>query len=82
MGSKDQLEFEDDESEALDDFDDDLDGDDAEDPVEYARKLANKNEADAERRIKARREIERRNEIKALKSELDEWDDLFDEDDL
>lgn len=82
MGNKDQLEFEDEDPDTMDDFDDDLDSDEIEDPVEYARRLADKNEAAAERRIKARREIERRNEIKALKSELDEWDDLFDEDDL
>ena len=29
-----------------------------------------------------RRKIEKRNELKALNAELDEWDDLFDEDDL
>ena len=88
MGSKDQLNFVEEESDSLDDFDDeldsddDLDSDDEIDPVEYAKSKAAKNVADEERRIRARREIERRNEIKALKSELDEWDDLFDEDDL
>ena len=70
------------ESDTLDDFDDDLDSDDVVDPVEYAKNKAAKNQAEEERRIKARREIERRNELKALKSELDEWDDLLDEDDL
>ena len=32
------------------------------------------------RRIEARRAIERRNEVKALNSELDDWDDVSDED--
>ena len=82
MGKKDQLDFEEEESDTLDDFDDDLDSDDVVDPVEYAKNKAAKNQAEEERRIKARREIERRNELKALKSELDEWDDLLDEDDL
>jgi hypothetical protein len=67
----------------FDDFDDDMSPDEeAEDPVFIAKKLAAKNLADEEKRIKARREIERRNELKALRSELDEWDDLLDEDDL
>ena len=39
-------------------------------------------ESDAEARAKAWREIERRNELKALNSELDEWDELLSEDDL
>ena len=81
MGDKDQLLFEDEELETTDDFDDDLDPDESEeDPVELARSRARKKLADEEKRIKARREIERRNELKALKSELDEWDDLLDDD--
>ena len=82
MGKKDQLDLKEEESDMLDDFDDELDSDDVVDPVEYAKAMAAKNKADEEKRIKARREIERRNELKALKSELDEWDDLFDEDDI
>ena len=86
MGDKEKSQFEDEEldtSEEFDDFADDLDPDEVEDdPVAIAKKLAAKNLADEEKRIKARREIERRNELKALRSELDEWDDLLDEDDL
>ena len=82
MGKKDQLDFEEEDSDTLDDFDDEFDSDDVVDPVEYAKAMVAKNKAEEERRIKARREIEKRNELKALKSELDEWDDLFDEDDI
>jgi len=84
MGDKEQSQFEDEELdtlEELDDLDDDLDSDEVkEDPVAVARALAAKNKADEQKRIKARREIERRNELKALRSELDEWDDLLDDD--
>ena len=86
MGDIEQSQFEDEELDTLeefDDFDDDVDSEEIkEDPVAVAKKLAAKNQADEEKRIKARREIERRNELKALRSELDEWDDLLDEDDL
>lgn len=79
MGEKNQLQFEDDDLDTIDDFEDDLDFDESsEDPV-----LSVKKDTTAEqRRLAARREIERRNELKALNSSLDEWDDLFDEDDL
>ncbi len=79
MGEKSQLQFEDDDLDTIDDFEDDLDFDESsDDPV-----LQVKKDTSAEqRRLAARREIERRNELKALNSELDEWDDLFDEDDL
>ncbi len=84
MGDKEQSQFEDEELdtlEELDDLDDDLDPDPIqEDPVAIARALAAQKKADEEKRIKARREIERRNELKALRSELDEWDDLLDDD--
>ena len=84
MGDIEQSKFEDEELdtlEELDDFDDDLDTDVIEeDPVAIARALAAKKKADEAKRIKARREIERRNELKALRSELDEWDDLLDDD--
>ena len=84
MGDKEQSQFEDEELdtlEELDDLDDDLDSNEVEeDPVAVAKALTAKKKADEERRIKARREIERRNELKALRSELDEWDDLLDDD--
>ena len=79
MGEKDQVQFENDELDTLDDFGDDIDIDDPSgDPVVSAEK----EKPYAQERINARHEIERRNELKALKSELDEWDDLLDEDDL
>jgi hypothetical protein len=79
MGEKSQLQFEDDDLDNMDDFEDDLDFDESsEDPVV----LLKKDTSAEQRRLAARREIERRNELKALNSELDEWDDLFDEDDL
>jgi len=79
MGDKNQLQFEDDDLDTLDDFDDDLDFDESsEDPV----MLPKKDLSAEQRRLAARREIERRNELKALNSELDEWDDLFSDDDL
>ncbi|MCP4045197.1 MAG: hypothetical protein GY732_04315 [Gammaproteobacteria bacterium] len=84
MGDKEQSKFGDEELdtlEELDDLDDDLDSTEVEeDPVAVARRLSAKNKADEEKRIKARREIERRNELKALRLELDEWDDLLEED--
>ena len=40
-----------------------------------------KDKSYTQERINARHEIERRAELKALKDELDDWDD-FDEDDL
>jgi len=86
MGTIEQSQFDGEELDTLegfDDFDDDMDADEiGDDPVAIAKKLATKKMADEEKRIKARREIERRNELKALRSELDEWDDLLDEDDL
>jgi hypothetical protein len=79
MGEKNQLQFEDDDLDTLDEFEDDLDFDDSsEDPVLTVRKDVSAEQ----RRLAARREIERRNELKALNSELDEWDELFNEDDL
>ena len=79
----------DDDLDSLDDFDEDSDSDfdeesdfddSSEGGDEDAPDLALSKAEEAERRIKARREIERRNELKALKSELDEWDDLLDVD--
>lgn len=79
MGEKDQVPFEDDDLDSLDDFDDDADFDD-----EVEDSLASEAKVDpvTQARINARHEIERRNELKALKLALDEWDDLLDEDDL
>ena len=80
MGDKNQLQFEDDDLDTLDGFEDDLDT--LDDPTEDSV-TPTKNDASAEqRRLAARREIERRNELKALNSALDEWDELFDENDL
>jgi hypothetical protein len=85
MGKQDQGQIEDDDLDTLDDFDGDEDGDNngdiGESPEDFDA-LARRDESAEQRRIAARREIERRNELKALNSELDEWDDLFDEDDL
>lgn len=79
MAEENQTGFEGDELDTIDDFDDDQDFDDSsEDPVEVPCTKAE----EEERRIKARREIEKRNEVKALESELDEWDSMLDEDDL
>ena len=79
MGEKSQLKFEDDDLDTIEDFEEDLDFDESsEDPVIQVKK----DSSAEQRRLAARREIERRNELKALNSALDEWDDLFDEDDL
>jgi len=80
MANQDQDQFEDDDLGTLDDFDGD-DGvvDESSDDLEVSTK---NDEAAEQRRIAARREIERRNELKALNSELDEWDELFDDEDL
>ncbi len=79
MGEKSQLKFEDDDLDTIDDFEEDLNFDESsEDPVIQVKK----DSSAEQRRLAARREIERRNELKALNSALDEWDDLFDEDDL
>lgn len=77
MGEKNQVQFEDDELDTLEDFDDEA-GLDAS-PADKLESVA-KQESYSQERINARHEIERRNELKALKSELDEWDDLLDED--
>ena len=79
MGNKDQMQFEDEDLDSLDDFEDDVLPDvSSDDPLEAVDKV----EPDMQEHVNARHEIERRNELKALKSELDEWDDLLDEDDL
>jgi hypothetical protein len=83
----DATEFAEDDLDTLDDFDDDSGLDDESDfdvspensDDDAVEPTLSKAEEEA-RRIKARREIERRNELKALKSELDEWDDLLDVD--
>ena len=80
MGKEDQGQFEDDDVSSFDEFDDDIELDGTSDDSEDSMSMAEKIDAEAQARIKARHEIERRNELKALKSELDEWDDLLDED--
>ena len=67
MAEQDQVEFEDDD---LDDIDDDVG---FTEPSEDPDLSTKRDEAAEQRRIAARREIERRNELKALQSELDEW---------
>ena len=80
MGNKDQGQFEDDDLDTSEDFvDDDGEIDVSSEDLEM---LAGNDESAEQRRLAARREIERRNELKALNSELDEWDELFDEEDL
>jgi hypothetical protein len=78
LGEKDQVEFEDDDLDTYDDFDDDtdLDGDTDESIAAVDRETPYTKE-----RIDARHEIERRAELKALRDELDDWDDI-DVDDL
>ena len=77
MGTKDQVPFEDDDMDSLDVFDDDIDLSElSDDPVGSSDKV----DPSIQARVNARHEIERRNELKALRSELDEWDDLLDED--
>lgn len=78
MGEQDQMPFEEDDLDTLDDFDDETGLDE---PSNDSLESAGKVDPKAQARINARHEIERRNELKALKSELDEWDD-FDEEDL
>ena len=80
MGDKNQLQFEDDDLDTLDDFEDDPD--ELDDSTEESVMVTKTDASADQRRLAARREIERRNELKALNSELDEWDELFDENDL
>ena len=77
MGEKDQVPFEDKDLDTLDDFDDDVGlNESSDDPLESAEKEVPYDQE----RINARHEIEKRNELKALKSKLDEWDEPIDED--
>ncbi len=79
MGEKSKVQIEDDELDSVDDFDDEMSLDSlSDDPVESVEKETPYDQ----NRVNARHEIERRNELKALKSELDEWDDLLDDDDF
>lgn len=78
MGEESQVQYEEDDLDSLDDLDDDIGLDEtSDDTLESVEKI----DSDTQARINARHEIERRNELKALKLELDEWDD-FDEDEL
>lgn len=81
MGDNSQVEFEDDDLDTLDDFDDD-DVDFDESSEDDAKTLAKEVAAAEQRRIAARREIERRAEEKALNSKLDEWEGDLDDWDL
>jgi hypothetical protein len=76
MGDNSQIDFDDDDMDDLDDFDDDADIDDSSDDTKV---LAKDVEAAEQKRIAARREIERRAEEKALNSRLDEWEGDLDE---
>jgi len=77
VGEDDQVQFEEEDLDSLDDLDDDIDlGETSGDSLEAVTKV----DPDAQARIDARHEIERRNELKALQSELDEWDDIDEED--
>lgn len=78
MGEEDQVPFEKDDLETLDDFDDETGLDE---PSGDLLESEGRVDPETQARINARHEIERRNELKALKSELDEWGEL-DEDDL
>lgn len=79
MGEKSKVQIEDDGLDSVDDFDDEMSLDSlSDDPVESVEKETPYDQ----NRVNARHEIERRNELKALKSELDEWDDLLDDDDF
>lgn len=78
MGKEDQVQFEEDDLDSLDDMDEDIGINDAsDDSLESMTKV----DPEAQARINARHEIERRAELKALKDELDDWDDI-DVDDL
>ena len=77
MGEQDQVPFEEDDLDTLDDFDDETELDE---PSNDSFESAERVDPQVQARINARHEIERRNELKALKSELDEWDDFDDED--
>ena len=79
MGKKDKAQIEDNELGSLDDFGDEMSLDSlSDDPLESVEKETPYDQ----NRVNARHEIERRNELKALKSEIDEWDDLLDDDDF
>jgi hypothetical protein len=79
MSDQNEAQYEDDELVSFDDFDDEIDLDPT---IEEPTETVEHQESEEERRRRARREIERRNELKALKSELDEWDELLNEVDL
>ena len=80
MGNENQEQFEDDDVGSLGEFDDDIQLDDTPDDSDDSMSSSERIDAEAQARINARHEIEKRNELKALKSELDEWDYLSDDD--
>lgn len=77
MDESDQVQYEEDDLDSLDDLNDDIALDESSDDSLVS---VEKIDPETQARINARHEIERRNELKALKSELDEWDDLDEED--
>lgn len=83
MGDKNQAPYKEDNPDSLDDIDsDDVDFDESSSKL---KKTPKDTKSEEERRHRARREIERRNELKALRSELADWDDLdtsFDEEEI
>lgn len=77
VSTEDQVTFEEDDLDTLDDYDDEELDESSSDSLEAGEKV----DPEAQARIHARHEIERRNELKALRDALDEWDE-FDEEDL
>jgi hypothetical protein len=76
MGDNNQLELDDDGLDPFDDFDDEVDLETSSDEPDM---LPQKDKSADQRRLAARRKIERRNELRALNAALDEWDDELDE---
>ena len=88
MGNENPVPFEEDDLDSLNDFEDEITVDESsggfvdEDlPVDNFLGSVAKVVPYRKEHADARREIERRNELKALNSALDEWGDLDDEDD-
>ena len=78
MGRKRRPEIQDFDSDVYDDYEDDLD-DGLDDIQELSKDFYSTDWEDPsgpERRISTRRRIERRNDLKALYSQFDDWDDL------
>lgn len=82
MGSKNRRKARDFESSSYDDYDDDLDNgfdDDLKDLGSLSKDFYSTDWEDpsgSERRFSTRRKIERRNDLRELYSQFDEWDDF------